>query len=80
MSHIHIVGGPHDGEVMSFDLGDDEDYYPELLVIPTSEEEGELYELAEEDYPCGYPKYLYAGYDWESIDDLEYWDELGEEE
>lgn len=66
--HIHLVGGPHDGEILNLDLKD-EDVYPELIIIPTGKDDGELYEIAEEDYSCGAPKYLYAGYDWEPVGD-----------
>lgn len=72
--HIHLVGGPHDGEILNLDL-EDEDVYPELIIIPTGKDDGELYEIAEEDYSCGYPKYLYSEYDWESVYDSEDWEE-----
>lgn len=74
MTHIHLVGGPFDGESLSFEL-DDDDIYPDMLVIPTSDKEGELYEIAEEDYACGYPKYLYCNYDWESISSVSDWED-----
>lgn len=68
--HFHLVGGPHDGDTLRFVL-DEDDMLPDILIIPTSEEAGELYELAEEDAPCGYPRYLYGGYDWEPLGDFE---------
>ena len=66
--HAHLVGGPFCGESMNI-KGEqhDEDEYelPEMLVIPISESEGELYVIGAEEAPCGYPQYLYAGYNWE---------------
>ena len=72
--HFHLIGGPYDGQTMEFQL-DKDDLLPEILIIPTSTETGELYELAEEDASCGYPRYLYGGYDWEPLGDYEDWEE-----
>lgn len=66
--HVHLVGGPLCGETMSVKgIEHDEDEYelPEALIIPINETEGELYILGDENAPCGYPRYLYGGYDWE---------------
>lgn len=63
--HIHILGGPHDGKILFFDGIDGE--YPEIMVIPTSKTEGEMYEVSGEEASCGSPVYLYSGYDWELL-------------
>lgn len=74
MMHIHLVGGPFDGETLEFAMEED-DIYPDMIVVPVSDKEGELYEIAEEDYVCGFPKYLYSGYDWEPVGGLQNWED-----
>lgn len=68
MIHIHLTGGPDDGEVLEFDIEDEEDTLPDMVILPTSENDGELYEYSSEKSPsCNASIYLYSGYVWKPI-------------
>lgn len=66
--HVHLIGGPMCGQsirVEGMELEGDEYEVPEAVIVPTGPDAAEMYLLSGEDAPCGYPSYLYAGYDWE---------------
>lgn len=68
-THIHLVGGPDDGEILEIDVesADDFDTLPDMIIMPTSKQEGELYEYSNEKASCGACIYLYSSYRWESV-------------
>lgn len=72
-THIHLVGGPDDGNILEIDFEDESenenvlDYLPDMIIIPTNQDEGELYEYSKEKASCGACIYLYSGYRWESL-------------
>ena len=67
MIHIHLVGGPDDGEVLEFDMEDEEDTLPDMVIMPVNDTDGELYEYSDEKSSCGATLYLYSGYDWKHL-------------